>query len=231
MSWSPELLWNERLDMKECIKYNIECHRKSGNEQGREELLCEVKTAIWCWDWREVEFVGAHESSFPCYFCAVVAGNGESVKNRCTVMIVEGIIPFAEWRLVLPNTCDICTTHSSIIILMNSFHCILYHASFFIPISFVWIVCLSSAYFSYGIVAISNKMLIIEIKTTWNSYVFGDRKETTKQGHVNLIRRRGVTLVLLRILSRAGVMSRNEGRKDKRLLTWAVFLSEKAIPL
>ena len=43
-----------------------------------------------------MEYVGAHELSFPGYFCAVVAGNGESVKNRCTVVIVDGITSFAE---------------------------------------------------------------------------------------------------------------------------------------
>lgn len=38
----------------------------------------------------------AHKSSFPCFFCVVAAGNRESVKSRCTVMIVKEIIPFAE---------------------------------------------------------------------------------------------------------------------------------------
>ena len=38
----------------------------------------------------------AHESSFPCSFCVVAAGNRESVKNSSIIMIVEGIIPFAE---------------------------------------------------------------------------------------------------------------------------------------
>ncbi len=38
----------------------------------------------------------AHESSFPGYFCAVVAEDRESVKNRCTVVIVDGITSFAE---------------------------------------------------------------------------------------------------------------------------------------
>ena len=38
----------------------------------------------------------AHKSSFPCFFCVVAAENRESVKNRCTVVIVEGIIPFSE---------------------------------------------------------------------------------------------------------------------------------------
>ena len=71
-------------------------NRKSNNEEEREKLLCEVKTAVWCWDWREVEFVGTHKSSFPCYFCVVAVGNRESVKNGCTVVIVKGLIPFAE---------------------------------------------------------------------------------------------------------------------------------------
>ena len=186
MSWSPELLWNERLDMKECIKYNIECHRKSGNEQGREELLCEVKTAIWCWDWREVEYVGAHELSFPCYFCAVVAGNGESVKNRCTVMIVEGIIPFAEWRLVLPNTCDICTTHSSIIILMRILHCFLTMPLSSFLITFIHIVWLKTTHSSDGIAEMSDTVHMMEIKTTWNSCTFSYWKETTRQGHCRI---------------------------------------------
>ena len=31
-------------------------NRKSENEEGKEELLCEVKTAIWCWgEWRVKE--------------------------------------------------------------------------------------------------------------------------------------------------------------------------------
>ena len=30
--------------------HEIERNRKSENEEGKEELLCEVKTAIWYWD-------------------------------------------------------------------------------------------------------------------------------------------------------------------------------------
>lgn len=190
-----------------------------------------MKTAIWCWDWREVEYVGAHELSFPCYFCAVVAGNGESVKNRCTVMIVEGIIPFAEWRLVLPNTCDICTTHSSIIILMRILHCFLTMPLSSFLITFIHIVWLKTTHSSDGIAEMSDTVHMMEIKTAWNSCTFSYWKETTRLDHMYLLWRRGATLGLLRIILRASVMSRNEGRKDKRLLTWAVFLSEKAIPL
>lgn len=38
----------------------------------------------------------AHKSSFPCFFCVVAAGNRESVKNVCTVVIVEGTLPSSE---------------------------------------------------------------------------------------------------------------------------------------
>ena len=38
----------------------------------------------------------AHESSFPGYFCVVAARNRESVNNSSIVVIVEGIISFAE---------------------------------------------------------------------------------------------------------------------------------------
>ena len=36
--------------MKNYLRHETEYHRKSDNVEGREELLCEVKTAIWCWD-------------------------------------------------------------------------------------------------------------------------------------------------------------------------------------
>lgn len=43
-----------------------------------------------------MECVGAHESSFPGYFCVVAAGKGESENDCFIVVIVEGITPFAE---------------------------------------------------------------------------------------------------------------------------------------
>ena len=64
-------------------------------EEEKELLLCEVKTAVWCWDWRDVLFVGCPQIVFPL-LCVVAAGNRESVKNSSIVVIVEGIIPFAE---------------------------------------------------------------------------------------------------------------------------------------
>lgn len=55
-------------------------------ENKNENRGIDVKWNVW----------DAHESFFPGYFCAVVAEDRESVKNRCTVVIVDGITSFAE---------------------------------------------------------------------------------------------------------------------------------------
>ena len=55
-------------------------------ENKNENRGIDVKWNVW----------DAHESSFPGYFCVVAAGNRESVKNSSIVVIVEGVIPFAE---------------------------------------------------------------------------------------------------------------------------------------
>ena len=55
-------------------------------ENKNENRGIDVKWNVW----------DAHESSFPGYFCVVAAGNRESVKNSSIVVIMEGVIPFAE---------------------------------------------------------------------------------------------------------------------------------------
>ena len=55
-------------------------------ENKNENRGIDVKWNVW----------DTHESSFPCYFCVVAAENRESVKNRCTVVIVDGITSFAK---------------------------------------------------------------------------------------------------------------------------------------
>lgn len=60
--------------------------RDSKIEKKNENRGIDVKWNMW----------DAHESSFPCYFCAVAAGKGESENNCFVVVIVKGIIHFAE---------------------------------------------------------------------------------------------------------------------------------------
>lgn len=60
--------------------------RDSKIEKKNENRGIGVKCNVW----------DAHKSSFPFFFCVVAAGNRESVKNRCTVVIVDGITSFAK---------------------------------------------------------------------------------------------------------------------------------------